>query len=264
MGSEPVSRSGVGVTEDEVPVMGVSIRHLEDGTQAPESRPYESELFAFACNLVADRTEARHLLDETYMRMPPQGIAGRPLEIRSFKQAVQEIVMERYHDFHWQLVWEEVGPKWHRDDYTVKQKRVLERLEDEPTALQQALSRLPFIYRSVLVLHDVEGWTIRDLAAAQDLTESLAMERICRARMMIVTSLAAGAERSIPYRRKGGSQCPEIRRDFTAYLHGSLKSKARVSVERHLRHCPTCPPLYAAVLATRDKLASLGEESAAS
>lgn len=63
--------------------------------------------------------------------------------------------------------------------------------------LEDALARLPFIYRSVVMLHDVEGWTVAEIADLLELGLPAAKQRLRRGRMMLVTALAEGQERRI-------------------------------------------------------------------
>ena len=53
----------------------------------------------------------------------------------------------------------------------VEQAETREELED-------ALIRLPFIYRSAVVLHDVEGLTASEIADAQDIGLASAKQRL--------------------------------------------------------------------------------------
>ena len=61
--------------------------------------------------------------------------------------------------------------------------------------LRDALVRLPVIYRSAVVLHDVEGLTVAKIADVQGIGLPAAKQRLRRGRMMMVTTLAVGRER---------------------------------------------------------------------
>jgi len=226
-----------------------------------DARPYEHELFELARNLVGDRMEASHLLDETYLCSKSPDTNAPSTDLRTLEQCLQQTITEQHDQHRLEIVWEEVGPKWQRPDYTVRLKQVVDALADR-AELEQALTRLPFIYRSVLVLHDVEGWTQREIASGQNLGVATVAERILRGRMMVVSAFATGAERSVLSRHRGHN-CAEIRGEFAAYMDGSLLSKKRISVERHLRQCLTCPPLHAAIVATREAFSALGQSSEA-
>jgi anti-sigma factor RsiW len=74
--------------------------------------------------------------------------------------------------------------------------------------------------------------------------------------MMLVSALATGAERrellkTVPLR------CWDARREVSEYLDGELDERTRSLVERHLATCPTCPPLYAALVGVGVELGRL-------
>jgi anti-sigma factor RsiW len=72
--------------------------------------------------------------------------------------------------------------------------------------------------------------------------------------MMLVSALAEGD----PKREASLAQpmrCWQARRHVSGYLDGELAPAQRRAVEEHLAVCPTCPPLYAALVGVR---ASLG------
>ena len=149
----------------------------------------------------------------------------------------------------------EVDEQWHDDTYTVDAALVVERAElrDE---LQDALLRLPVIYRTAVVLHDAEGMTMAEIADVHEIGLPAAKQRLRRGRMMLVSALAQGPERragthGVPLR------CWDARSRVSDYLDGELPVSDRVLVERHLEACPTCPPLYAGLVGTRDALGAL-------
>jgi hypothetical protein len=107
-----------------------------------------------------------------------------------------------------------------------------------------------------VLLHDVEEWTVAEIADRLGIDLPAAKQRLRRGRMMLVTALAAGAERrealtAVPLR------CWDARRDVSDYLDGELADERRRLVERHLAACPTCPPLYAALVGVRAELGGL-------
>jgi len=148
----------------------------------------------------------------------------------------------------------EVEAQWHDDSYTVDAAVVVERAETREE-LQDALVRLPVIYRTAVVLHDAEGMTVAQIAEVQGIALPAAKQRLRRGRMMLVSALAQGRERrdamlGVPLR------CWDARSRVSDYLDGELPAPQRVLVERHLESCPTCPPLYAGLVGAR---AALGE-----
>ena len=139
---------------------------------------------------------------------------------------------------------------WHDDDYSVDAAAVVERAESRER-IQDALLRLPVIYRSTVVLHDVEGLTMTEVAEIQQIGLPAAKQRLRRGRMALVTELdrphvhvAAG----VPMR------CWDARARVSDYLDSELSQRDSGLLEAHLAGCPTCPPLYAGLVGVRDAL----------
>lgn len=150
---------------------------------------------------------------------------------------------------------EAVESRWRDDRYTVDAAVVAERAETR-AEIEDALVRLPYIYRSAVLLHDVEGLTVREVADMTEIDLPAAKQRLRRGRMMLVSALATGAERraeigDVPLR------CWEARRLVSDYLDDDLAGPDRAAVERHLETCPTCPPLYSALVGTQAGLGRL-------
>ena len=79
--------------------------------------------------------------------------------------------------------------------------------------------------------------------------------------MMLVTALASGSERrhalrGVPLR------CWDARSRVSDYLDGEVDDATRDALERHLRTCPTCPPLYASLVGVRGELGRLRDPDA--
>jgi RNA polymerase sigma-70 factor (ECF subfamily) len=148
--------------------------------------------------------------------------------------------------------------QWRADSYTVDAAVVAARAEDRDE-LREALEHLPFDHRSAVMLHDMEGLTAAEVARIQHVSLPAAKQRLRRGRMMLVSELARGAERR--HELKGvPMRCWEARRHVSDYLDGELEPAVAGRVERHLEACPTCPPLYAALVATTDALRSTGRD----
>jgi RNA polymerase sigma-70 factor (ECF subfamily) len=153
-----------------------------------------------------------------------------------------------------------VEADWRDDSYSVQPERVLERAElrDE---LEDALARLPVIYRLPVVLHDALGWTAAEIAGSMEIGVAAAKQRLRRGRMMLVSALAADDAR----RRASLAQpmrCWQARRHISAYLDGELDQTTRATVEGHLATCPTCPPLYASLVGIKSTLGGLRDPDA--
>lgn len=150
----------------------------------------------------------------------------------------------------------ELEARWSDDEYTVDSATVVARAETR-AELEDALIRLPVIYRAAVVLHDMEQITVREIAEVQGIGLPAAKQRLRRGRMMLVDELARGAQRrhalhGVPLR------CGEARSRVGEYLDGELDAETMQVLERHLRDCPTCPPLVAALVGATTALRHQG------
>lgn len=149
---------------------------------------------------------------------------------------------------------ERVDRDWRDDAYTVDAATVVTRAETG-SELLDALARLPFIYRSAVVLHDAHGLTSREVAQVQGIGLPAAKQRLRRGRMMLVSALAEGAERRETLRGVPLG-CWEARSKVSDYLDDELSQSDRRLLEAHLDTCPTCPPLVASLVGTRHAMGS--------
>jgi RNA polymerase sigma-70 factor (ECF subfamily) len=139
---------------------------------------------------------------------------------------------------------------WSNDSYTVDAAHVVQRAETREL-LQDALLRIPLIYRSAVVLHDAEGLPMSAVADIQQVGLPAAKQRLRRGRMMLVTELADGPSEprpGVPMR------CWDARQLVSDYIDDDLTARERGLLEQHLESCPTCPPLYAGLVGVREAL----------
>ncbi len=150
---------------------------------------------------------------------------------------------------------ESAEAEWRRDDYTVDAALVAERAATRAELLD-ALVHLPYIHRSAVVLHDVEGYRVADIATIHDISLPAAKQRLRRGRMALVSALAEGDQRraatkGVPMR------CWDARQHVSDYLDHGLDPATAAAIEAHLAGCPTCPPLYAGLVGVHDELGQL-------
>ena len=221
---DPLLRYAVTITRDpataEDMVQETLTRALERGHTLADSGALRSWLFRIAHNLAVDHYRGQH-------EHPAEDLA------------------------------EDVERRWRDDAYTVDAAAVAARTETRDE-VRDALVRLPVGYRTVVVLHDAEGWTAREIAEALQISTPATKQRLRRGRMMLVSALASGHERrvatvGVPLR------CWDARRHVSAYLDHDLEPAVAQAVQRHLASCPTCPPLYASLVSARGAMARLGE-----
>ncbi|MFW2335128.1 sigma-70 family RNA polymerase sigma factor [Ilumatobacter sp.] len=154
-----------------------------------------------------------------------------------------------------ELLVDEVEERWHDDHYTVESDAVIARASSREE-LQDALARLPFAARAAVLLHDVEQYRVIEIAELQQISLPAAKQRLRRGRMALVTALAEGEARrtltkGVPMR------CWDARQHVSDYMNGDLDAEIAAGVEAHLAACPTCPPLYAALVGVSDQLGTL-------
>jgi RNA polymerase sigma-70 factor (ECF subfamily) len=214
-------------------------------------------LHRLAVFLTRDPTLADDLVQDTFLRALERGDSYRrdaPVETW-LRRILHNLAVDRARRSRRETLVEEVEERWRDDRYTVDAAAVVARAETR-VELEDALARLPFIYRAAVVLHDVEGLTVREISDIQGVDLPAAKQRLRRGRMMLVSALASGDERrealvGVPLR------CWDARRQVSDYLDGELPEKEAHVVERHLETCPTCPPLYASLVGVQAALGGL-------
>jgi RNA polymerase sigma-70 factor (ECF subfamily) len=217
-----------------------------------------ADLLRFARTLTNDAALAEDLVQETFVRAlasidQHRGEAG----LRTWMHRIlHHLAIDRSRRSARELVVDEVERRWQDDAYTVDPE-ALAGAATERDEIEEALVRLPFHYRSAVVLHDMVGWTVAEIAEHLGIGLPAAKQRLRRGRMMFTTSLAEGAERrrdleGVPMR------CWDARQMVSEYLDDDLPDEQRRLVEAHLETCPTCPPLYASLVQATDALVTMG------
>ena len=208
-------------------------------------------LLRYARNIAPDGQLAEDLVQDTLLRalQRAESFRGEASLVTWLHRILHNLAVDRFRRDREDAtgdVEREVEQRWREDSYTV----------DAATVLEDALVRLPVIYRTVVVLHDAEGMTVAQIADVQGVGLPAAKARLRRGRMMLVDALGQGRERrdalrGVPLR------CWDARSKVSDYLDDGLPASDRVLVERHLGACPTCPPLYAGLVGTRAALGAL-------
>ena len=52
-------------------------------------------------------------------------------------------------------------------------------------------------------------------------------------------------------------RCWDARQHISDYLDGALDRDLAITVEAHLKTCPTCPPLYAALVDAQETMSTI-------
>lgn len=214
-------------------------------------------LHRYARSMTRDATVADDIVQDTIVRALErrhQFRADSPLR-HWLMRIAHNLVVDRARRSQRELVVDELELAWRDDAYTVDAEAVVHRAAVRDDLLD-ALVRLPFIYRSAVVLHDVEGLRVADVATVHEISLPAAKQRLRRGRMALVAALAEvderrRATRGVPMR------CWDARQHVSDYLDGELDRGMASRVEAHLRICPTCPPLYTALVGVHGELGRL-------
>ena len=127
-------------------------------------------LWRFALALMRDEADAEDLVQETLARALERGSSFRGesglatwlhriahnLAVDGFRRRGREVDVD------------EVEDRWRDDDYTVDAEAVADRAHDR-AELEDALVHLPFALRAAVLLHDVEGWTVKEIAEMSEI-----------------------------------------------------------------------------------------------
>ncbi len=211
-------------------------------------------LVRLATSLVRDPAVAEDCAQETLISAWQRyGQLRDPAALRGWlRRTLLNRVIDRSRSHHDTLDIAAVERDWADDTWTVQPEAVLVRAERRED-LEDALARLPAILRIPVVLHDAEGWTSHEIADALGIGLPAAKQRLRRGRMMLVSALAEDdAKRNASLAQP--LRCWRARRHVSGYLDGELDDPTRMAVEEHLAGCPTCPPLYAALVGVRASL----------
>lgn len=218
---------------------------------------HAQSLFRFALTLTREPGAAEDLVQETFLRAwrDRERFRGESQEATWLRRILHNAAVDRMRRHKRELLVSEVEADWRDDAFSVDSATVVERAQDR-RELEDALVHVPFIYRAAVLLHDVEELTVREIADALGVGVPAVKQRLRRGRMMLVSALARGAERRHALEGVPMS-CWDARRHVSEYLDGNLPEADRALLERHIAVCPTCPPLYAALVGVRAELGGL-------
>lgn len=152
-------------------------------------------------------------------------------------------------------VWQRVETRW-QDPTSTFDAALLAESSHTVGEVRDALVRLPINHRRAVALHDMEGLTVPEVAEVLGIGLSAAKQRVSRGRLMLVTALNRSAER-----REAGAhvpgECWSVRTRVSEYLDDELTAAEAALLQAHVASCPTCPPLYSAMVASVAAVAEL-------
>ncbi len=235
---------------------GASLRSGDPDVWSRMVADQTAGLVAFARTLGA-RDDAEDLVQEAFLRAYRSRVdfRGDAAPLTWIRRIIRNLVIDRFRSTRSTVSLDEVDRSW-ADDATTVDGDVVLAAADDRDLLWDALSRLPHSHRGVVVLHDIEEWTLPEIADLLEIGLPAAKQRLRRGRMALVTALAGENQRQeraieVPL------HCWDARRHVSAYLDGDLDAATRAAVEAHLASCPTCPPLVASLVGATDSLRSL-------
>jgi len=191
-------------------------------------------LYRYALSVTRDPDLAADTVQDTIVRAiqrQDQYRSDAPLEHWLIRIA-HNLIIDRARRTNREIPIDAIEQDWRDDTYTVDAAAVAERASTREELLD-ALERLPFIYRSAVVLHDIEGLRVADIAAIADISLPAAKQRLRRGRMAMVSALATGQQRRRAL--KGVPMpCWDARQHISEYLNGELDSDTAKLIEAHL------------------------------
>lgn len=173
-------------------------------------RPYERRAYAMALSMTKNEADAEEIVQEAFLkafrglhsfraqsRFSTWLLSITMNEARNWLRRRNALKVESLDDSGDEH--QRFAPALLRDWREIPSE-TLERLEMR-RILQEAITGLPFIYREVLILRDIEELSVSESAEALGISETSVKVRLHRARMMLQKKLAPQLERLSPKRR---------------------------------------------------------------
>lgn len=176
---------------------------------------HTDRLYGLALRLLGNSQEAEDAVQETFIRAYTRLNTFR--SAASFATWLYRIALNACRD---QLrrrqvrertvEFSRVNQLWADERYSVDPERVALALENRQI-IEHALQRLPASYRATLLLHEVDGLTLAEVATMMDAPLPTVKSRLQRARMALVTLLDESALPGYPSsREKSSSQGQDL------------------------------------------------------
>lgn len=163
---------------------------------AATSLEHIDALYGYAMTLTRDKTEAEDLLQDTYLRAVRA--ANHPQPEENLKAWLFVIMRNTWlnilrHKHHGLRIFEFEDEKVARapSDLSYDPHVVyLRKLEREQ--VRRAIKDLPDVYREIVVLRDIEGFSYQEIATVLNCPAGTVMSRLGRARAKLREALSAG------------------------------------------------------------------------
>ena len=123
--------------------------------------------------------------------------------------------------------------------------------QESQQRLREALTKVPALYRMVLVLHDMEGLSKNEVAQVTGVREGTVRVRLHRGRLMLrreLERLASARHKAVrtidPAADKGAkprtASCRKMFADLSDYVDGLVSDLRRREMEKHIDDCQPC------------------------
>jgi RNA polymerase sigma-70 factor, ECF subfamily len=121
--------------------------------------------------------------------------------------------------------------------------------------LRAALSALPVHYREVVLLKDVHGLPVEEVATVLGESEAATKSRLHRARLELRALLEGVLGDAAPE-----APCPELALELAGYAAGEIDRTACERMEAHMARCPHCTKACDHLKATVKLCSSVGSD----
>jgi len=222
------------------------------------------DLYRYASILVREPSDAQDLVSETLLKALERKEQFRwDSSLRTWLHRIlYHLAIDRTrHSSHEAFLDDDRGfskdidELWRESSYSVDPELVAMRAETAEE-LRDALLHVPMKERSVVLLHDREGWSLAEIAEMLHIGLPAAKQRLRRGRMSLVTALAQGAQRRLA-NKEVVMECWEARQKVSDFIDGLLPDSVARALREHLSECATCPPLYQALVRTKAAMGGL-------
>jgi len=218
----------------------------------------QNTVFSFSMKVCGHREDAEDTMQETLLQAAPQlpnFDSPEALAVWLYKVAKTRCLMSRRRS--------KFAPKPHLSlDELLPDRAELEALttaaerspfhqllrKENSEELRRAIDQIPPDYRMVLVLHDMEELSTREIARITGLREGTIRVRLHRARVYLRNQLARPSDGKPRARRAAPSrQCRKLFSVLSGYVDRDLEPAMRQVVEEHLRGCRPCEAFLASL-----------------
>ncbi len=170
---------------------------------------HTGQIYGLALRLLGNSEEAEDVVQETFLRAYAhlntfRSAAGFATWLYRITLNVSRDQLRRRQVRERTVAFSRVNQLWADERYSVDPERVVLALENRQI-IEQALKRLPANYRATLLLHEVDGLTLAEVATLMDAPLPTVKSRLQRARMALVTLLDEAAQAERPSSQEKGS-----------------------------------------------------------